>query len=172
MLKFTHVIYMVVCAVLLSGCAGTGKRVSVPTSDGEPVKDFHLMKEDFDPVALKDDDIEIKQPEILKSDDKDVFNFSASVDRDTVGIGYRIQIVQTTDPEEAKEVMRDAILRFKHEVYRIFDAPHYKVRIGNFVNWNDAEKLQELAIKKGFRESWVIRTKIDLRKAYNSMDGF
>lgn len=172
MFKSTHAISLFVFALLLSGCAGTGKRVSVPTSGGEPVKDFHLMKEDFDPVALKDDDIEIKQPEVAQRDDKDVFNFSASVDRDTVGIGYRIQIVQTTDPEKAKEVMRDAILRFEQEVYRIFDAPHYKVRIGNFVNWNDAEKVQALAIKKGFRESWVIRTKIDLRKAYKEMDKF
>ncbi len=171
MLKSTHIISIFILAMLLSGCAG-GKRVSVPKSGGEPVKDFHLMKEDFDPVALKDDDIEIKQPEISQRDEKDVFNFSASADRDTVGIGYRIQIVQTTDPEKAKEVMRDAIIRFDHEVYRVFDAPHYKVRLGNFVNWNDAEKVQELAIKKGFRESWVIRTKIDLRKAYKAIDKF
>ncbi len=171
MFKFSHVISIFVFAILLSGCAG-GNKVAVPTSSGKPVKDFHLMKEDFDPVALKDDDIEIKQPEMSQRADKDVFNFSSSVDRDTVGIGYRIQIVQTTDPDKAKEVKRDAILRFEHEVYRVFDAPHYKVRIGNFVNWNDAEKVQELAIKKGFRESWVIRTKIDLRKAYTAIDKF
>ena len=171
MLKQTQFIYIFLFAVFLVGCAGS-KRVSMPASDTGRVKDFDLMKEDFDPVALKDDDIEIKQPEVTTGDEKDVYNYSSSVAHDTVGIGYRIQIVQTTDPEEAKEVMRDAILKFDHEVYRIFDAPHYKVRIGNFVNWNDAEKVQEIAIKKGFRESWVIRTKIDLRKAYNSLDQY
>ncbi|TDI88028.1 MAG: SPOR domain-containing protein [Caldithrix sp.] len=89
-----------------------------------------------------------------------------------MGTGYRIQIIQTTDPEEARNVERDAILRFDEEVYRVFDPPFYKVRVGDFVNWNDAEKVQKVAIRRGFRDAWVIRTKINLKKAYGELEQF
>ena len=90
MFKYTHVIYIFIFAVLISGCA-SGHKVKVPTSGSGKVKDFNLMKEDFDPVALKDDDIEIKQPEVSQSEDSDELSPTSNVNRDSVGIGYRIQ---------------------------------------------------------------------------------
>jgi len=130
------------------------------------------MKEDFNPVDLNDDDIEIPDAEVGAASLDDVLNASSAVSRDTIGTGYRIQIIQTTDPEEARNVERDAILRFDEEVYRVFDPPFYKVRVGDFVNWNDAEKVQKVAIRRGFRDAWVIRTKINLKKAYEELEQF
>jgi hypothetical protein len=90
--------------------------------------------------------------------------------KDSIGTGYRVQLMQTTEPEEAKDVERDAILRFDEGVYRVFDPPFYKVRVGHFADWYDAEKIQKLAIQKGFREAWVVRTKVNLKKAYKWID--
>ena len=80
-------------------------------------------------------------------------------------------VMQTEDNENAKDIQRDALLGFSdQEVYSVFDPPFYKVRIGDFVNWHDAEKLQQLAIKKGYKDAWIIPSKINLKRAYQWMD--
>lgn len=154
--------------LFFSACSG-GRKVS-RTSAARSNRDMGNMKEDFNPVDLDDDDIEIPDSDDAEGNSGRGGDILADTPSDTVGTGYRIQIIQTTDPEEAKEVQKDAILRFDQEVYRAFDPPFYKVRVGDFVNWNDAEKIQKLAIQKGFRDAWVIRTKINLRKAYSAAE--
>jgi len=158
--------------VLFFACAGQeGVRVittsKTPTSD---VKGFENMREDFDPAALDDYDIEVEESETGHSGmDASALN-TVEMLMDSVGTGYRVQLIQTTEPEEAKDVERDAILRFDEGVYRVFDPPFYKVRVGDFADWYDAEKIQKLAIQKGFREAWVVRTKVNLKKAYKWID--
>jgi len=154
---------------VISGCGGTQKVAKDDRAD-RGVRNFEKMREDFDPTALGDYDIEIEDSELSASSfDEFVFDSEKS-QQDSVGIGYRVQLIQTTDPEEAKNVQRDALLRFDADVYRVFDPPFYKVRVGDFANWYDAEKLQKQAIQKGFREAWVIRTKVNLKKAYKWLD--
>lgn len=152
------------------GCAA-GEKVKRPSSK-EPgaVVNFEAMNEDFDPEKLDDDNISIEETEKTYINLEDRLLTQGESLEDSVVTGYRVQLVQTTAPDEAKNVEREAIFRFNEEVYRVFDAPFYKVRVGDFVNWYDAEKLQKLAIQKGFREAWVIRTKINLKKAYKWLD--
>ncbi len=128
------------------------------------------MREDFDPVDLNDDDIEVPKTGEAQSQPDEALQVTDTAMSDTIGYGYRVQIVQTTDPEEARNAQREAVLRFDADVYRVFDPPFYKVRVGDFVNWNDAENVQQLAIQRGFRDAWVVRTKVNLQKAYQWMD--
>ena len=165
------IIAIVLFGFLLSSCGGTKKTVNKPGPDVDEIENFDVMKEEFNPLALNDDDIELDEAEEEKSE-IDFLNPSTLTTHDSIGIGYRIQIIQTVDPEEAKDVMKDAILRFEDEVYRVFDPPYYKIRIGDFVSWSDAEKIHEFAIKKGFRDAWVIRTKINLKRAYREINDF
>lgn len=155
--------------LLLWGCAA-GKKIQRPPAESGLIQNFEVMKEDFEPVDLNDDDIIIEDTEELSTSFEDRLVTQVNTSEDSVVTGYRVQLIQTTDPEEAKNVQRDAILRFNEEVYRVFDPPFYKVRIGDFVNWYDAEKFQKIAIQKGFREAWVIRTKINLKKAYKWLE--
>lgn len=155
---------------LLANCAAPEKTTR-PSEKPEAVRDFEKMREDFDPQSLNDDDIKIEEPKATYSTDEDDFVDIQQSLTDTIGAGYRVQLIQTSDPEEAKDVQKDAILRFDYEVYRVFDPPFYKVRIGDFINWSDAEQVQKLAIQKGYREAWVIRTKVNLKKAYEWIDG-
>ena len=114
--------------------------------------------------------VNIEDIESTLPDPQGEYLFSQPTLEDSVGIGYRVQLVQTSDPEEAKNVQREAIFRFEEGVYRVFNAPFYKVRIGDLVNWNDAEKLQKLAFQKGFKEAWIIQTQVNLKKAYQWME--
>ncbi len=151
---------------LLLACGG-GKSLTKTSGDSGRAS-LSGMREDFNPAELDDDDIKIEESGESGTNIDDILGGSSAAPADTIGNGYRIQIIQTTDPEEARAVQKDAIVRFEYDVYRVFDPPYYKVRVGNFVTWDDAEQVQKLAIRKGFRDAWVIRTKINLKKAYRA----
>jgi plastocyanin len=159
----------VIFSLILLSCAASEK-VQRPPEESRTIKNFEKMNEDFDPTTLDDDDIIIEDKNTSGIGFEDKWITETEATEDSVVTGFRVQLIQTTDPEEAKNVQRDAILRFNEGVYRVFDPPFYKVRVGDFVNWYDAEKFQKLAIQKGFREAWVIRTKVNLKKAYKWID--
>ncbi len=161
-------VLFLLAALALSACSSSQK-MARPDNTGQHSEGFDGMDEDFNPAELDDYDLDIEDPVRAGHSDSDNMEKQVAAPQDTLGTGYRVQVIQTTDPEEAKEVEREALLRFDHDVYRVFDPPFYKVRVGDFVNWRDAEKLQDLAIKKGFRDAWVIRTTINLTKAYDAL---
>ncbi|MFQ5603308.1 MAG: SPOR domain-containing protein [bacterium] len=163
-------IWAVGCALMFN-CASSEK-VTRPASESEKIKNFELMQEDFDPLTLKEEDIQIDELEQLGARYEDEPVTTDVTIEDSLVTGYRIQLIQTTDPDEAKNVQKEALLRFQDDVYRVFDPPFYKVRVGDYLNWFDAEKIQKLALQKGFREAWVIRTKVNLKKASKWIDEY
>ena len=47
------------------------------------------------------------------------------------------------------------------KIYIIFEAPNYKVRIGNFIDRKKAENYRQEMIKEGHSSAWIIRTRIE-----------
>lgn len=74
--------------------------------------------------------------------------------------GYRIQLYAGRDKLQAKRIELDALNRSNLSVYLNYEAPQYKVRVGNFSDREqavqDCNRLKQL----GFTESWVVRTTI------------
>ncbi len=74
--------------------------------------------------------------------------------------GYRIQLFAGRDKLQAKRVEGDALNRSGLSVYLNYEAPQYKVRVGNFSDrdqaMQDCNRLKQL----GFSEAWVVRTTI------------
>ncbi len=169
MKKINLLIVSVFFILMLHSCAAPQKSTRA-RGEGEAVKNFELMNEEFDPLSLKEEDIQVEDVAVSSSATEEVPENVELAVKDTLVTGYRIQIVQTTDAEEAKNAQKDAILRFNEDVYRVFDPPFYKVRVGNYLNWYDAEKIQKLAIQKGYRDAWVVRTKVNLKKASRWID--
>jgi len=158
---------LLLCGITFSACAGA--KGSLKKASGSNRTSGGIL-EDFNPADLDDDDIQITEELVGGSPSNQRFDQRQIASTDTIGSGYRVQIIQTTDPDEAREFQKDAILRFEQDVYLVFNAPYYKVRVGDFVNWEDAEKTHQLAQNKGFRDAWVIRTKVNLKKAYQAAD--
>ena len=77
--------------------------------------------------------------------------------------GYRIQIFEST----VSSIARAEAKRFQNilgdSVYIDFEAPLYKLRIGNFVDRKKAERAIESIERLGAKDSWIVRTKIDLK---------
>ncbi len=149
-------------------CAG-GSKVQVADSHEQelPVKNSHLLDEDFNPNTLQEPVSPIKPmlKNTVESKEYDLSSSAAKIDAQTQAIGYRVQILQTQDAEEARTVQSDAIVELDAEVYPIFDSPYYKVRVGDFLIRAEAEELLQRVIAKGYKSAWIVRTKINAANA-------
>ena len=51
--------------------------------------------------------------------------------------------------------------KYQHKIYVIFEAPNYKVRIGDFIDRQKAEKYRKQLANKGYSSAWIVRTKVE-----------
>jgi len=66
--------------------------------------------------------------------------------------GYRVQVVSTSNRDQAFKVKAELLTKYPDQKsYALFQSPNFKVRIGNFIKKDDAEKF-----------------KIQLSKVYNT----
>ncbi len=57
--------------------------------------------------------------------------------------GFRVQVVSTSNREQAFKIKSDLLSRYPDQkTYVVFQAPNFKVRIGNFLKRPDAEKFR------------------------------
>lgn len=55
--------------------------------------------------------------------------------------GYRIQVISTSSRDDAFKMRADLMTRFPDQkTYVVFRSPNFKVRIGNFIKKEEAEK--------------------------------
>jgi hypothetical protein len=143
------------------GCAGTKETVKE-----EPVvKTKPQFDESFDPLSLNDDDIIIAGAMVEKSNPE---NPVVVVDEKTIPQevnGFRVQILATKNIETASLFEQEATERFEsleHKTYLIFEAPLYKIRVGDCKERADAENLREIAKQYGYREAFIVKCKIQV----------
>lgn len=62
--------------------------------------------------------------------------------------GYRIQVVSTNKRDLAFRIKAELLARFPDQKsYAMFQSPYFKVRIGNFIKKEEAERLRKQLIK-------------------------
>jgi cell division septation protein DedD len=74
--------------------------------------------------------------------------------------GYRVQIFASSDRARAESAAADARQRFVEPVYIEFEAPLYKVRVGDCATRHEADTLKEKAGTQGYDGAWVAETPI------------
>ena len=81
-----------------------------------------------------------------------------------VNDGFRIQIFESM----VSSIARAEAKRFQNilgdTVYIDFETPLYKLRIGNYIDRKKAEKAISAIKRLGAKDSWIVRTKIDMVK--------
>ena len=75
--------------------------------------------------------------------------------------GFRVQVFATQDRRKAEGIKEELSFKLDESIYIIFEAPNYKVRIGNFIDRRKAENFRIELAKNGYSSAWIIRTKID-----------
>ena len=109
-------------------------------------------------------DIQPNWPVIINNvlDDSTSFEFLLSLDSvQSVSEGYRVQVLATRYFERADSlavIMKNTV---SDSVYVDFEAPNYKVRIGDFIDRNSAESLQQELVQMGYNSAWILRTRIN-----------
>ena len=149
---------------LALGCSST-KEVVI---DETPLPETYQYDESFDPLTLDDDDIVIAGDDNLKVIDKSVDN--PGIENPIVikeKTGFRVQILATKNIETASLFEQEASERFNnldHKTYLIFEAPLYKIRVGDCEDRAQAEELRDQAMQYGYRESFIVKSKIQVAK--------
>ena len=109
-------------------------------------------------------DIQPNWPIIINNvlDDSTSFELLLSLDSvQSVSEGYRVQVLATRYFERADSlavIMKNTI---RDSVYVDFEAPNYKVRVGDFIDRNTAETLQQELVQMGYNSAWILRTRIN-----------
>ncbi len=151
---------------LIINCAGPQK-----TTTDEPEKqpeEEYYYDESFDPVSLDDEDIVIDKEKpgidaapVETEPNKEAIEEPEIAFKETDG--FRVQLLATTSIEKATLVQQTAMNQFedlKRKTYLIFEAPHYKVRVGDALTRNDAEIIRDQARKLGYDEAFIVRSKV------------
>ena len=81
--------------------------------------------------------------------------------RITTQEGYRLQIFESSSVEETNRTLRKFERSLKDSIYMVFEAPLYKLRLGNFVTKKEAEKQKTNLNKKGYKNIWIVRSRIE-----------
>lgn len=109
-------------------------------------------------------DIQPNWPVIINNvlDDSTSFEFLLSLDSvKSVSEGYRVQVLATRYFERADSlavIMKNTV---SDSVYVDFEAPNYKVRIGDFIDRDSAESLQQELVQMGYNSAWILRARIN-----------
>ncbi|MDE3000665.1 MAG: SPOR domain-containing protein [Gemmatimonadota bacterium] len=141
---------------LQAACAAPGRSVVPPAT---------VIKEDFDPQTLDDDDFLLKPPsgaETLPVDQ------TAAAAPSLVQLdGFRVQIAVVSSRERAGIVRNEAETKLgvPVHVYRDPDTGLHKVHAGNGRTATEVESLRRLAKSQGYPEAFIVRTRIELPRA-------
>jgi hypothetical protein len=128
------------------------------------------QNEEFDPFTLNEPPIsfmhEAKIYEII-SDSRDYSKSDYFLEsyREIEQDGWKIQLYSTKNYYEADSLEKLAKQYFPDEnVEKIFNAPYYKIRMGNCSRREEAEQLRQAAVRRQFNNAWIIPTRIKVKE--------
>ena len=154
---------LLLISFLIYACASSQQ--AIETND---LKKTNPYDESFDPNTLNDDDIVITKYDQPVENDK-ILIPTEVIQNDKVTIkevrGYRVQIIATKNIESASQAeleAKDIFGTLNHKIYLIFDAPNYKVRVGDVVSRDEADTIREIAKDYGYRGAFVVKSKVNV----------
>jgi len=77
---------------------------------------------------------------------------------------YRVQIFTGLVHGEARQIAHVAEEIFDQPVYIDYEVPNYKVRVGDWVNRDEAERYRQKARTVGYTNAWVVMVSVNVRE--------
>jgi hypothetical protein len=155
----------------LIGCTSSKSSLIEEKQKNEQPKEKKLLLSEYEttlnPVDF-DREIEIVQKS-QSAEQKQQKPFEIPKDsmivQEEVVQGFRIQIFSSSNVDETTLMKNLAIEKFVGDsIYVVYDAPVYKVRVGDFVNRYEANQRLPEFIEKGYRDAWIVPDRIVQRK--------
>jgi len=126
-------------------------------------KDSVVQDESFDPHSLGDESwVIVKKKWDIKPyvDSAAIDSGLPSASKEAAVLGYRVQLFSSADYYEVIAKRNEAADKFTQEIYLDYEAPYYKLRLGNFTDKEKADELKNSVKSDGFPDAWVIQTKV------------
>lgn len=146
---------------VITGCAS-----GVQNSADQSQSTLSAAVEEFDPTVLPDKFI-IPEYELTAGSKMSAGELSqegagadtTAVDSSATVPGFRIQIFSTTSYVRANEAYLNALaIIYEQPVYLTYDAPYYKIRVGNFIFRESADSFLSEKLESTFPDAWLVRT--------------
>ena len=109
-------------------------------------------------------DIQPIWPVIINNVLDDSTSFESVISLDSVQSvieGYRVQVLATRYFERADSFAIIMKITVSDSGYVDFETPNYKVRIGDFIERESAESLQQDLVRMGYNSAWILRSRIN-----------
>jgi hypothetical protein len=85
--------------------------------------------------------------------------------------GFRVLAISTLNREQAFKTKADLLSNFSDEpTYLLFQAPYYKVKIGNFIDRDDADKYRDKLNKFFGRNMYVVEDWVEYSLEDDAID--
>ena len=175
MRKFAVIIFGLISALLISSCGSSidstssrykhteeEKKPGSEKSDSPPEKSNSALIEDFDFTPYFTKIVEVKTLHFTPdSDGSELWWSYPKVDNSqkvTVRQpGYRVQVLATDDLGEAQQMRSDIYFKTnKNDIYISFQAPLYKVKVGDYATTSGAHNLAFKLNQLGFSPTQVV----------------
>ena len=120
-----------------------------------------VLKKIFDPNEHRD--VQPKWPVIINNVLPGENPIDSILSADTVHWvtdGFRVQVLASKSMTKADSLSAILNTALEDSVYVIYETPNYKVRAGDFVVREDADKMRLQLQNMGYRSAWVLSTRI------------
>lgn len=171
-----------VASLVLASCAGPKEAADETPETTVALEDV----ETFDPAPYQIDEDEMLEETfelthrvpgaLMEPSDSSRGSYTESM---VIRSGYRIQIFSGEDKSNADDRLQQALTWWENEGGRlegadsifsdslpiriVYNAPYYKVRIGDFVDRQEAQKSLTL-IRQRFPDAWIVPDQVEVRQ--------
>ena len=147
--------------VVLSGCA-PGKETVKSEGATEEMAELHRYEATFAPSEYDQNVEELfrEAKEAVETEGAPDLPVPSTQPPEIVS-GFRVQIISSSNIDEAKQMKTAAESLFPGEwFYLVYDAPAYKLRVGNFLARFEADRFAKLLSEKGYKDAWVVPERV------------
>lgn len=143
----------------LAGCGSTSEeRRAEPEDDTEAIR---RTETSFNPADYDPEIPSSHVPAQPGRPSRDTNQPSTPTTEPDLVSGYRVQVTFTDNIEQASQVKNQLSPLFTGEnVYVVYEAPYYKVRVGDFLSRPDANLTLRSLFEKGYKDSWIVPDKV------------
>jgi hypothetical protein len=152
----------ILIGVLIIGSCSSTKKAAAPK--GKPLQEY---EKNFDPSKYRKPPAEKKPDPISPVTTKSAIPETMRIERIEKVMGYKIQLYSTTDLDDAMKMKEtyaqkiDSLSNGPTEIDVEYDAPYYKVRVGNYLQKKSADAMKEDLKSHGMPEAWIVRTNVN-----------
>ena len=154
--KYSLIALNIFWLLIISSCTNT-EELRIHELAEERISFLAKYESQFNPSDYAEENFEESVTET-----KQKFRENRQQDTVVTSSGFRVQIYISDNIDSAMQVKEDINLKLEYDwVYLEFDAPLYKVRIGDYLTRADATAMMKNLNEMGYTKAWIVPTTVN-----------